>query len=254
MPENPHTRRRGNNPLKLTPLPAGTNTKKPDPLAKGEPNNHTKSMLEPPREPPAWKWTMIQGTSPGTHIDEGFTPSTTRGHTTADPTGSVRTENYFTPLYTKSQKTDHTNVNTNHQPPTPEDTWDAYMTVVAAAAAAEADAMEAEAAAANAAEVIARLATEAEAAAAAEAEASHAIAEAAAKAETDTTTRLAAEEASVVEAATEAERAAEVANAAAKAHEAAASAEADKAIQEALEVAAATAAAKAEVCGQLRLR
>jgi len=54
-----------------------------------------------------------QGTPSGTPFDDGFTSSTTQAHTTTDPTGSVRTENYFTPLYTESQETDHTNVNTN---------------------------------------------------------------------------------------------------------------------------------------------
>ncbi len=60
-----------------------------------------------------------RGTPPGTLFDGGFTPSTTRGHTTADPAGGVHTENYFTPLDTESQATDHTNVNTKQQPPTP---------------------------------------------------------------------------------------------------------------------------------------
>ena len=54
-----------------------------------------------------------QGTPPGTPLEDGFTPSTTRGHTTMGPTGSVRTDNYFTPLYTETQETDHTNVNAN---------------------------------------------------------------------------------------------------------------------------------------------
>jgi hypothetical protein len=54
-----------------------------------------------------------QGTPPGTPIDDGFTPPTTRGHTTSDPTWIVHTENYFTPLYTESQATDYANVNTN---------------------------------------------------------------------------------------------------------------------------------------------
>ena len=54
-----------------------------------------------------------------TTFTEGFAPSTTRGQTTADPTESVHTENYFTPLYTESQATDFTNVNTNQQSPAP---------------------------------------------------------------------------------------------------------------------------------------
>ncbi len=39
-----------------------------------------------------------QGTPPGTPLDEDFIPSTTRGQETADPSESIRTENYFTPL------------------------------------------------------------------------------------------------------------------------------------------------------------
>jgi len=99
-----------------------------------------------------------QGTPPGTPFDDGFTPSTTRGNTTTDPTGSIRTENYFTPLYTESQETDHTNVNANQRPPIHEATRDEDLAAVAATAETEADDIEAEAAAANAAELIARLA------------------------------------------------------------------------------------------------
>ena len=53
-----------------------------------------------------------QGTPPGTPFDDCFTPSMTRGYSTTDPTGRVHTEKYFTPLYTESQSTDHTNINT----------------------------------------------------------------------------------------------------------------------------------------------
>ena len=77
------------------------------------------------------------------------------------PTGSVRTENYFTPLYTETQETDHTNVNANQRPPTHGDTRDADLAAIAAAAATDADDTEAEAAAANAVDLIARLAAEA---------------------------------------------------------------------------------------------
>ena len=34
----------------------------------------------------------------GTPFDDGFTPSTTKGNTSVDPTGGVHTENFFTPL------------------------------------------------------------------------------------------------------------------------------------------------------------
>jgi len=54
-----------------------------------------------------------QGTPLGTPFEDGFTPATTRGHTTMGPTGSVHTDNYFTPLYTETQETDHTNDNAN---------------------------------------------------------------------------------------------------------------------------------------------
>ena len=60
-----------------------------------------------------------QGTPPGTPVEEGFTPSTARGQTSADPTIEVYTENYFTPLYNESQALDHSNVNTNQQYPPP---------------------------------------------------------------------------------------------------------------------------------------
>ena len=39
----------------LTPLPAGTNTKKPNPLARGEPTSHTTANHGPPLKLPAWK-------------------------------------------------------------------------------------------------------------------------------------------------------------------------------------------------------
>jgi len=60
-----------------------------------------------------------RGNPPGTPFDDGFTPSNTRGYTTVDPTGRVHTENYFIPLYTESQETDHANVNNSQQFPTP---------------------------------------------------------------------------------------------------------------------------------------
>ena len=83
---------------------------------------------------------LEQETSPGTPFDEGFTPSTTRGQTSADPTGSVHTENYLTPLYTESQATDYTNVNTNHQTPSSIRTrLEAIRDAKLAAAAAAAD-------------------------------------------------------------------------------------------------------------------
>jgi len=99
-----------------------------------------------------------QGTPPGTSFEDGFTPSTTRGHATMGPTGSVRTDNYFTPLYTEIQETEHTNVNANRPPSTHGDTRDANLAAAEAAAIANADDTEAEATAADAADLIARLA------------------------------------------------------------------------------------------------
>ena len=96
-----------------------------------------------------------QGTPPGTPFEDDFSPSTTRGHTTMDPTGSVRTDNYFTPLYTETQETDQTNVNANQPSPTHGDTRDADLAAAEAAASPDADDMEAEAAAADAANLIA---------------------------------------------------------------------------------------------------
>ncbi len=69
-----------------------------------------------------------QGTPPCTPFEDGFTPSTTRGNAATIPTGSVRTDNYYTPLNTETQGTDPTPTTprTNkHQPTgTPEQqTW-----------------------------------------------------------------------------------------------------------------------------------
>ena len=101
-----------------------------------------------------------QSTPPGTPFEDGLTPSTTRGHTTKGPTGSIRADNYATPLYTETQETDHTNVNANHPPPSHEATRDANLAAAEAAATTNADDIEAEAAAADAADLIARLAAE----------------------------------------------------------------------------------------------
>ena len=81
-----------------------------------------------------------QETPLGTPFDDGFTPSTTRGYTSADPTGGAHTENFFTPLYTESQETDHINVNTNQKRPTPAVTRNAKMASASASATAEAKA------------------------------------------------------------------------------------------------------------------
>jgi hypothetical protein len=63
--------------------------------------------------------TMEHGTPPGTPFADGFTPSTTRGQPFANTSKGAHTENMYTPLYTESQETDHTYVNTDQQPPAP---------------------------------------------------------------------------------------------------------------------------------------
>ena len=83
--------------------------------------------------------TMEQSTPPDTPFDVGFIPSTNGGQPSATTTREVHTEHLYTPLYTESQETDHTNDNTAQQPPAPSNTLDADM---AAAAAARAEAAE----------------------------------------------------------------------------------------------------------------
>ena len=125
-----------------------------------------------------------QETPPSTPFEDGFTRSTTKDNTTADPTNGVNTENFFTPHYTESPEIDHTNTNTNQQAPATirtrlEAIRDAELAADVAAAAAEAKAsassaanemeayakMEAEAVATVAAETTAHLAAKAVAAA-----------------------------------------------------------------------------------------
>ncbi len=107
-----------------------------------------------------------QVTPPGTPFDDEFIKSTTPGRQTADPPGSVRTENYFTPLSEEQASGE-----------------------AAAAAQATSDEAEAVAAEAAAAAFIANLAMNREATEAAEAAAARALAEAAALAEAETSTR-----------------------------------------------------------------
>ena len=59
------------------------------------------------------------GTPSGIPFDSDYTPPTTGGQTSTDPTRVVYTENFFTPLYTEPQETDHTNINNARQPPPP---------------------------------------------------------------------------------------------------------------------------------------
>ena len=101
-----------------------------------------------------------QGIPTGTPFEDGFTPSMTRGHTTMSPTGSVHTDNYFTPFYTETRETDHTNVNASQQLPTHGNTGDTDLGAAEVAATSNADDTEAEAATADAVDLIARLAAE----------------------------------------------------------------------------------------------
>ena len=73
-------------------------------------------------------------TPPGTPFDSDYPPQQTGGYT--EPNEGVHIENLFTPLYTDSQETDHTNVN-NAQPPTTAGTLDAGTTATAATGAAQ---------------------------------------------------------------------------------------------------------------------
>jgi hypothetical protein len=180
----------------------------------------------------------------------------TRGQPPTNTSRGIHSENLYTPLYTESQETDHTYINTDQQPLVPMNTSDAD---IAAAAAAEAEAgkletaanaagqstedQKAEAAAAAAATFIARMAAETEAAAIAEAEKAQAEAEAAAKAAADDATLRMVEERALTGTAEIARMATEAANAMAREQEAAAAAETERHRQEAL--AAATAAAMA---------
>jgi len=48
----------------------------------------------------------------GTLFDDGYTTTTNRAASSANPLVGVHTGNFYTPLYTESQETCHTNVNT----------------------------------------------------------------------------------------------------------------------------------------------
>jgi hypothetical protein len=122
-----------------------------------------------------------QDTLPGTPFDEGAAPSSTKGFTSAYTSKSVQTENFFNHLYTESQETDHTNINTDKMRQTLAASSDVNMAAVettatskaapattAAAASTATDDKDAKAAAATAATFIANLSEEQEAAAAAE--------------------------------------------------------------------------------------
>jgi hypothetical protein len=75
-------------------------------------------------------------TPPGTPFDSDYPAQQTRGYTSTELNEGVYTENFFTPLYTDSQETDHTNAN-NAQPPTATGIFDAGTTATAATGAAQ---------------------------------------------------------------------------------------------------------------------
>ena len=52
-----------------------------------------------------------------TPFDDGYTTTTNKGASFADTTVRVQTGNFYIPLYTESQETSHTNVNTSQQTP-----------------------------------------------------------------------------------------------------------------------------------------
>jgi len=90
-------------------------------------------------------------TPPGTPFDDDYTTYPHKGASSMDtpppPPAGVQTRNLFTPLYTESQETSHTTVNTGHQ--TPQRTSDHLDTineaeeeVLAAAEVAEAEARQ----------------------------------------------------------------------------------------------------------------
>jgi len=140
-------------------------------------------------------------TPPGSPFNDGYTTTTNRGASSADPPVGVHTGNFYTPLYTESQEIGHTNVNTIQQTPQPMRTYleairDAELAAATAAASAEAKASskttfaKAEAIEAAAAEAAAEAAAKSKANLAAAAEATS-VAKAAAVAtseETEVTT------------------------------------------------------------------
>jgi len=135
----------------------------------------------------------------GTPFDDSYTTTTIRGAPYADSPIGVKTEKYYTPLYTESQETGHTNVNTRQQSPQPmrtrlEAIWNAELAATVAAAAAKAKA-SAEAAVVEA-EANKKAVGEAEAATAAKTAAkAEAIAKATTSANATTTTTSAEAEA-----------------------------------------------------------
>jgi hypothetical protein len=179
-----------------------------------------------------------QGTPPGTPFEDGFTPSTTRGHTTSIPTRHTRIDNYYTPLIAENQETDPPNDAANQQTPTHGDTGAADQAAAGETGTHTADDAEAEAAAAAGATFAARLAAEREAAEAGTAAANEVAAIAAAREAEEALTGETAETTAQATTATEAAN---------QALEAAATAEAEKNRKAALKAARAAKAAHAAV-------
>jgi hypothetical protein len=86
-----------------------------------------------------------QTTPTCTLFDDGYTTTMNRGASSLDRPVGVYTGNVYTPVYTESQETCHTNANTSQQTPQPMRTYleairDAELAGAAAVAAAEAKA------------------------------------------------------------------------------------------------------------------
>jgi len=71
-------------------------------------------------------------TPPGTLFDDGYTITTNRGVPTLDPEAGVYAENFYAPLFTESQATNHADHTTAITEMAPE----AHPTAEAAAASA----------------------------------------------------------------------------------------------------------------------
>jgi hypothetical protein len=93
-----------------------------------------------------------QTTPTGTRFDNGFTTPTSKGAPTRDPPAGVHTDNFYTPLYTDSQTTSHSDRTTTTTDPVQDAQPAAGTTSTPSEAEAEATAAAAEAEAAAAAE------------------------------------------------------------------------------------------------------
>ena len=98
-------------------------------------------------------------------FDTEYPTQQARDQPPTNHTEGIRTENFYTPLYTEPQDTDPTAGNDNHPPSTHEDARNTTHAAASAVEAANTEHMDTEAAVAEAADITARQAAEAEAAA-----------------------------------------------------------------------------------------